>query len=84
MENLKWLRSSYSGGNGGGACVEVAWRKSSHSNGGGGGACVEAAAHCGRLHVRDSKDPAGPTHAFDGASWTAFVTAVKRGAFDLT
>jgi hypothetical protein len=84
MEDLKWLKSSYSNGSGGGMCVEVAWRKSSYSNGNGGGACVEAAAHCDRLHVRDSKDPAGPAHVFDGASWTAFVTAVKRGEFDLT
>lgn len=65
MEDLKWFRSSYSGGNGGGNCVEVAR--------------LEA-----RRAVRDSKDPNGPKHVFDGAAWTAFVAGVKRGEFDLS
>lgn len=88
MEDLNWLKSSYSGGNGGGACVEVArvdsWIKSSHSNGNGGGACVEVARLAARRAVRDSKDPSGPRHVFDNASWAAFVAGVKRGEFDLS
>ncbi|WP_406287996.1 DUF397 domain-containing protein [Embleya sp. NBC_00896] len=38
---LLWIKSSYSGSEGG-DCVEVAWRKSSHS-GNEGGQCVEVA-----------------------------------------
>ena len=43
MGKLKWFKSSYSGGNGGQNCVEVAcvdaqWLKSSYSGGNGGGA----------------------------------------------
>jgi hypothetical protein len=64
MAELKWLKSSYSGGNGGQACVEV------------------AGLDAGRA-VRDSKDPAGPMHVFDSASWSAFVAGVKRGEFEL-
>lgn len=44
LHSARWLKSSYSNGNGG-ACVELAlldWRKSSYSNGDG-GACVELA-----------------------------------------
>jgi Domain of unknown function (DUF397) len=63
MEHLNWIRSSYSGGNGGGACVEVAR--------------LDA-----RRAVRDSKDPNGPKHVFDNASWAAFVAGVRRGEFD--
>ncbi|MEZ7006390.1 DUF397 domain-containing protein [Streptomyces sp. AD55] len=50
LTNARWRKSSYSGGNGGEACVEVAydfpgaarWRKSTYSNGEG-GSCVEVA-----------------------------------------
>lgn len=84
MDELKWIKSSYSNGAGGGSCVEVAWVKSSYSNGAGGGSCVETARLEGQQAVRDSKDPAGPMHVFDRASWSAFVTSVKRGEFDLT
>ncbi|MFE6777531.1 DUF397 domain-containing protein [Streptomyces sp. NPDC057702] len=61
----------------------LTWLKSSHSNGGGGN-CVEwapTAATSGTVPVRDSKDPHGPTLAFDTAAWTAFVGAVQRGEF---
>lgn len=71
---LAWFKSSYSGSEGG-ACVEVAldWRKSTYS-GSEGGECVEVAACPGTVHVRDSKDPAGPTLAFPADAWAAFVT----------
>jgi len=70
---LRWFKSSYSGTEGG-DCVEVAvaWRKSSYS-GTEGGACVEVAACPETVHVRDSKDVAGPQLAFAPSAWAAFV-----------
>ncbi|MFJ6617102.1 DUF397 domain-containing protein [Kitasatospora sp. NPDC091335] len=69
-----WVKSSYSG-TAGGDCVEVAvaWVKSSHS-GTEGGDCVEVAACPSTIHVRDSKDKAGPTLAFSPEAWSAFVS----------
>jgi hypothetical protein len=71
--NLAWFKSSYSGSQGG-ACIEVAldWRKSSY-NAGNGGDCVEIAASPTLIHVRDSKDPHGPTLTFAPAEWSAFL-----------
>lgn len=70
---LKWFKSSYSGSDGG-DCVEIAfdWHKSSYSSEQGGD-CVEVAAHPGAVHVRDSKDPEGPTLTFSPTQWTAFT-----------
>ena len=70
---LEWRTSSYSSG-AGGECVEVAadWRKSSHS-GAEGGECVEVAACPGTVHVRDSKDTAGPILSFGADEWAAFL-----------
>lgn len=60
------------------------WRKSSYSNGGGN--CIEwapgHAAATGVVPVRDSKDPHGPTLAFDAPAWTAFLAGIKAGDFD--
>lgn len=67
-----WHKSSFSGG---GNCVE--FRKSSHSNYA--SSCVETADGCGQVHVRDSKDPAGPVLSFSPAAWAAFTAAVKKG-----
>ncbi|MFE2543378.1 DUF397 domain-containing protein [Actinacidiphila glaucinigra] len=53
----------------------LAWYKSSFS-GSEGGDCVEVARAPGAVHVRDSKDPAGPALAFTGEAWTAFVAFV--------
>ncbi|MFF5612968.1 DUF397 domain-containing protein [Streptomyces albidoflavus] len=74
-EPMKWFKSSYSS-NAGGNCVEVAydWRKSSYSSDTGGN-CVEVAAHPTKVHVRDSKVPAGPTLDVTPAAWAAFVHA---------
>ncbi|MQS07245.1 DUF397 domain-containing protein, partial [Streptomyces alkaliphilus] len=60
---LDWRKSSHST-NEGGDCVEVAlaWRKSSHSTNEGGN-CVEVADCPSVVHVRDSKNPAGPSLA---------------------
>ncbi|MGW7515041.1 DUF397 domain-containing protein [Streptomyces sp. NPDC054796] len=70
---VEWRKSSYSDGEGG-QCVEVAveWRKSSHSSGEG-GECVEVANCPGTVHVRDSKDAAGPVLSFGSARWADFV-----------
>ncbi|MGW3657620.1 DUF397 domain-containing protein [Streptomyces sp. NPDC005151] len=69
----KWFKSSYSGSEGG-QCLEVAydWRKSSYS-GDEGGACVEVATHPTVIHVRDSKNPDGPTLTVAPTTWTAFA-----------
>ncbi|MCC5031781.1 DUF397 domain-containing protein [Streptomyces sp. WAC 00631] len=75
---LAWFKSSYSGSQGD-ACVEVAlsWRKSSHS-GTEGDNCVEVASCPGTVHVRDSKDKAGPRLALSPAAWAAFVSYAAR------
>ncbi|MBM0227627.1 MULTISPECIES: DUF397 domain-containing protein [Micromonospora] len=59
------------------------WRTSSRSNDQ--GLCVEVAANVVAVHgvvgVRDSKDPSGPTLAVSPPGWTAFVSAIRAGAF---
>ncbi|MEU1663464.1 DUF397 domain-containing protein [Streptomyces sparsogenes] len=57
------------------------WVKSSYSAGN--GACVEVASPVvDEVAVRDSKDPHGPILGFAPASWSAFVSDVRGGAFD--
>lgn len=70
---LAWFKSSYSGDSSG-DCVEVAldWRKSSYSSGGDGD-CVEIAPCPTTIHVRDSKNPAGPQLALSPQAWAAFT-----------
>ncbi|MFH9353761.1 DUF397 domain-containing protein [Kitasatospora sp. NPDC017646] len=50
----------------------LAWFKSSHS-GAEGGQCVEVAVTDAAVHVRDSKDPAGPVLRIEPAGWAAFI-----------
>jgi hypothetical protein len=47
-------------------------------------ACVQVA-HLpgGKVALRDSKDIGRPAHIFDSAEWTAFISGVKAGEFDL-
>ena len=73
MSQLAWFKSSYSSGSGDN-CIEVAldWRKSTFS-GSEGDNCVEVASCPGTVHVRDSKDKAGPQLAFTPAEWANFV-----------
>ncbi|MEU3504457.1 DUF397 domain-containing protein [Streptomyces hundungensis] len=73
---LTWFKSSYSGSEGG-QCLEVAcdWRKSSYSSDEG-GECVEVAAHPSAIHIRDSKNPDGPTLTLNPAAWHGFLTAL--------
>lgn len=63
-DRLAWFKSSYSNSDGG-DCIEVAlsWTKSSYSTTDG-GECVEVAASPLAIHVRDSKDKAGPQLSF--------------------
>ncbi|MFE7634638.1 DUF397 domain-containing protein [Kitasatospora sp. NPDC057518] len=49
------------------------WYRSSYSNHDG-GECVEVATSPSAIHVRDSKDKAGPTLTFSPEAWSAFVT----------
>jgi hypothetical protein len=51
---------------------QLAWFKSSYSAGDGGD-CVEVASWTGALHVRDSKDKAGPIVSLTPNAWTEFV-----------
>lgn len=81
---LAWFKSSYSSGSEG-DCVEVAidWFKSSYSSGGDGDCdCVEVALTPATVHVRDSKDKAGPRLALSAAAWGGFFRSVAgaRGA----
>ncbi|MFF7635522.1 DUF397 domain-containing protein [Kitasatospora sp. NPDC008050] len=52
--------------------MELAWFKSSYS-GTEGGACIEVAPSAMVIHVRDSKDKAGPQLAFTPAAWSGFI-----------
>ncbi|MEU9794961.1 DUF397 domain-containing protein [Streptomyces sparsogenes] len=75
---LVWFKSSYSAGNGG-ECVEVAldWRKSSYSSGAG-GECVEVATRPDTIHIRDSKNTAGPILTVTPDAWTEFIAFAAR------
>lgn len=52
--------------------TELAWFKSSHI-GTEGGNRVEVARTPGTVHVRDSKDKAGPRLAFTAEAWADFI-----------
>lgn len=69
----KWFKSSYSTEQGGN-CLEAAfiWFKSSYS-GSEGGECVEVATHASTVHVRDSKNPEGPSLTVSPTTWQGFV-----------
>jgi hypothetical protein len=76
---LAWFKSSYSSGSQG-DCVEVAfdWRKSSYSSSASGD-CVEVALTPATIHVRDSKDKAGPRLALSPAAWGDFLSHTRLG-----
>lgn len=76
---LSWFKSSYSSG-GDGDCVEIAlaWRKSSYSSSGSGD-CVEVAAAPSAIHVRDSKNVAGPQLSLSPEAWADFIPYASRG-----
>ncbi|MEW1774149.1 DUF397 domain-containing protein [Streptomyces sp. NPDC086777] len=74
---LAWFKSSYSSGNDGESCVEVAltWFKSSYSDGNNGESCLEIAPTPTTIHIRDSKyrSAPGPQLALAPSAWAAFV-----------
>ncbi|SDZ17540.1 protein of unknown function [Micromonospora pattaloongensis] len=62
----------------------VAWRISTKSADSG-GSCVEAGPvgdGSGRVALRHSKNPDGPTIVYTRAEWDAFIGGVKDGEFD--
>ncbi|MEU1617974.1 DUF397 domain-containing protein [Streptomyces sp. NPDC005722] len=59
--------------------TRLVWFTSSYSDDQGGN-CVEVATTPHRVHVRDSKDPDGPSLSFTPAAWTEFLRAVGRDA----
>ncbi|MEB8343566.1 DUF397 domain-containing protein [Streptomyces endophyticus] len=88
LSNARWRKSSYSGGDGGESCVEVAydfvgaarWRKSTYSNGHDGD-CLEVADGVpGVVPVRDSKVVDGDVVVIGADAWTAFVAGAKTKA----
>lgn len=56
-----------------GDAPELAWFKSSYSDGPDGNSCVEIAIASRTVHVRDSKNVAGPRLAFAPGTWARFV-----------
>lgn len=78
-DRLMWVKSSYSDSEGA-ECVEVAWRRSSYSDSDSEGAnCVEVAAATLSVHIRDSKDAAGPHLTVSRGSWTDFLHYATAG-----
>lgn len=57
---------------------ELAWFKSSYSGGTDGESCIELAITPGTIHVRDSKNTAGPRLAFTPDTWARFVPYVSE------
>ena len=57
------------------------WRKSSYSNAG--NACVEVSQAGAGYAVRDSKNPGAGYLTFGADAWTALVSDVKAGKYDL-
>ncbi|MGV9388007.1 DUF397 domain-containing protein [Streptomyces olivaceus] len=57
-----------------GDAAELVWFKSSYSDGPDGNSCVEIAIAPRTIHVRDSKNVAGPQLALMPGTWAHFVT----------
>jgi hypothetical protein len=75
---MPWRKSSYSMGHGNCAEVNMEWRKSTYSTGNGQYVQVAQA-----VAMRDSKDPDGAVLTFTPGEWTAFISGVNAGEFDL-
>ncbi|MET7293296.1 DUF397 domain-containing protein [Streptomyces griseoloalbus] len=57
-----------------GDASELVWFKSSYSDGPDGNSCVEVAITPHTIHLRDSKNTAGPRLALAPDAWASFVT----------
>lgn len=57
-----------------GDASELVWFKSSYSDGPDGNSCVEIAIAPRTIHVRDSKNVAGPRLTLAPTAWASFVT----------
>ncbi|MEU9283277.1 DUF397 domain-containing protein [Streptomyces sp. NPDC048275] len=68
------IRKAFAGGT-----SELAWFKSSYSDGPDGDSCVEIATAPATIHVRDSKNLAGPQLALTPDAWAAFVPYACEG-----
>ncbi|MFD4663365.1 DUF397 domain-containing protein [Streptomyces halstedii] len=55
------------------------WCKSSYSSSSEGDSCVEVAAAISAIHVRDSKNVAGPHVGFAPTAWADFVAYAAGG-----
>lgn len=55
----------------------LTWFKSSHS-GSAGGDCLEVATCPHAVHVRDSKNPDGPSLTLSPAAWGAFLADIAN------
>lgn len=60
---------------------KATWRTSTRS--GGNGDCVEVAITTEGVAVRDTKDRSKAPHTYTLAEWSAFISGVKDGEFDL-
>ncbi|MFF3875316.1 DUF397 domain-containing protein [Streptomyces sp. NPDC001978] len=61
-----------------GGVSDLNWFKSSYSSNGDVDDCVEIATTPTTIHIRDSKNTAGPRLGFTPAVWTDFVGSVGR------
>ncbi|WP_328679311.1 DUF397 domain-containing protein [Streptomyces sp. NBC_01261] len=57
---------------------ELVWFKSSYSSGPDGDSCVEIATASGTVHIRDSKNTAGPRFAVAPTAWADFVSYASQ------
>ncbi|MQA27493.1 MAG: DUF397 domain-containing protein [Micromonosporaceae bacterium] len=61
--------------------LRATWRKSSRSSNQ--QSCVEVAMTDGSVLLRDSQDRLGPVLGVPSEDWSAFLAALRDGAFDL-
>jgi Domain of unknown function (DUF397) len=61
--------------------TRAAWHKSTRSSGNGN--CVEVAVVDDTVGVRDTKNREGGMLVFTAAEWSAFLSGMKSGEFDL-
>ncbi len=56
------------------------WRKAQRSMNA--GDCVEVAPSNGKIYVRDSKNPGGPTLGYPAEAWRSFLSDARLGSLD--